>query len=308
MKLVTQKQIPLKKMWPKEAQDFTPWLAEHLEVLSEKIGIDLEKIGTEVNAGPYSADILAKDINSKNFVVIENQYEKTNHDHLGKLITYASVLDAKTIVWIAENFTDEHKKALDWLNDNTTEDFSFYGIQSNLWEVGQDEASLHMDVVSAPNSSVKAIKHVTSAPTESAQQQLEYWTKFRDKLKATKKIPSLHTPRPQYWFDVALGKSGVHISNTCNIQKNIVRVRVYIENKTAPNAYNYLVSKKDEIEKQLGFQMLWDPNPNASDKTITLEHKTDLEDEVKTEESLNWMVEYTIKVWSVFSKVIKAMK
>lgn len=295
-------------MWPKEAQNFTPWLADHLDVLGDKIGMDLEKIGTEVDVGPYSADILAKDITTNTFVVIENQYEKTNHDHLGKLITYSSVLDAKTIVWIAEVFTDEHKKALDWLNDLTPNDVSFYGIQLELWEVGQDSASLHLNVVSSPSKNAKIIKQGTSAPTESAQQQLEYWTKFRDKLKATKKIPSLHTPRPQYWFDVALGKSGVHISNTCNIQKNIVRVRVYIENKTAPNAYNYLVSKKDEIEKQLGFQMLWDPNPNASDKTITLEHKTDLEDEVKTEESLNWMVEYTIKVWSVFSKVIKAMK
>lgn len=308
MKLVDQKQISLKKMWPKEAQNFTPWLADHLDVLGDKIGMDLEKIGTEVDVGPYSADILAKDITTNTFVVIENQYEKTNHDHLGKLITYSSVLDAKTIVWIAEVFTDEHKKALDWLNDLTPNDVSFYGIQLELWEVGQDSASLHLNVVSSPSKNAKIIKQGTSGPTESAKQQLEYWTKFRDKLKATKKIPSLHTPRPQYWFDVALGKSGVHISNTCNIQKNIVRVRVYIENKTAPNAYNYLVSKKDEIEKQLGFQMLWDPNPNASDKTITLEHKTDLEDEVKTEESLNWMVEYTIKVWSVFSKVIKAMK
>jgi len=307
MKLVKQKKISPRKMWPNEAQDFTPWLEQHIDELGEQIGFDLEVVGREVSVGPYSADLLAKDNNTNTFVVIENQLEKTNHDHLGKTITYASALDAKTIVWIATDITEEHKKALDWLNDITQEDISFYGIQLELWEVGPDTASTRWNIVSAPSVNVKAIKHASST-TESGQIQLSYWTKFRDKLKATKKIHSLHTPRPQYWFDVALGKSGIHISNTCNIQKNIVRIRVYIENKTAPTAYAFLESRKADIEKQLGFQMNWDSNPNASDKTITLEHETDLTDEVKTEESLNWMVDYTIKVWNVFSNVLKEMK
>ena len=112
-------------MWHNEAADFTPWLAENIEDLAEKIGMELEVVGQEVLVGPYSADILAKDVNTGDYVVIENQLEKTNHDHLGKSITYASVLNAKNIVWVATTFTEEHKKALDWLNDNTNEDLAF---------------------------------------------------------------------------------------------------------------------------------------------------------------------------------------
>ena len=105
MKIIKQKQISPRKMWPNEAVDFTPWLAENIEELAEKIGMELEVVGQEVSVGPYSADILAKDVNTGDYVVIENQLEKTNHDHLGKSITYASVLNAKTIIWVATNFT-----------------------------------------------------------------------------------------------------------------------------------------------------------------------------------------------------------
>lgn len=117
MKIVKQKKIDLREMWRFEAQDFTPWLAENIDQLGEQIGMDLEVVGREVSVCPYSADILAKDNNTNTFVVIENHLEKT--------ITYASALDAKTIVWIAADFTPEHKKALDWLNDVTQEGISF---------------------------------------------------------------------------------------------------------------------------------------------------------------------------------------
>ena len=109
-------------MWPKEDKDFTPWLVENISEVGEKIGMELEVVGREVSVGPYFVDILARDINNDAYVVIENQLEKTNHDHLGKSITYASALNAKTIAWIATDLTEEHKKALDWLNDNTNED------------------------------------------------------------------------------------------------------------------------------------------------------------------------------------------
>lgn len=222
MKLVKQKQISPRKMWPNEQFDFTPWLVEHIEELSETIGLDLEVIGREVSVGPYSADILAKDNDSNNYVVIENQLEKTNHDHLGKSITYASALNAKTIVWIATDFTEEHKKAFDWLNDNTNEDLAFWAIQLELWQVGEDTASMRFNIVCRPNSDIKTIKNKSNAESETTKTQLAYWTKFRDKLLATKKFSSARTPRPQYWFDVTLGRSGVVLSNTCNAQKSIV--------------------------------------------------------------------------------------
>ena len=308
MKLVKQKQINPRKMWANEQYDFTPWLVEHIEELGEKIGMELEVVGREVSVGPYSADILAKETSTNNYVVIENQLEKTNHDHLGKSITYASALNAKTIVWIATDFTEEHKKAFDWLNDNTNEELSFWAIQLELWQISEDTASMRFNIVCTPSSNVKTIKSKTNSESETTQKQLEYWTMFRDKLMATKKFTSLHTPRPQYWFDVALGRSGINLSNTCNVQKSVVGIRVYISSKVVDTYLPALEARKAEINKALGCEPEWNPNPNAKDKTITLSFQTDLSDPEKTEESLEWMVKNTIVFWSVFSKEIKAIK
>ena len=308
MKLVKQKQINPRKMWANEQYDFTPWLVEHIEELGEKIGMELEVVGREVSVGPYSADILAKETSTNNYVVIENQLEKTNHDHLGKSITYASALNAKTIVWIATDFTEEHKKAFDWLNDNTNEELAFWAIQLELWQISEDTASMRFNIVCTPSSNVKTIKSKTNSESETTQKQLEYWTMFRDKLMATKKFTSLHTPRPQYWFDVALGRSGINLSNTCNVQKSVVGIRVYISSKVVDTYLPALEARKAEINKALGCEPEWNPNPNAKDKTITLSFQTDLSDPEKTEESLEWMVKNTIVFWSVFSKEIKAIK
>ncbi len=308
MKLVKQKQISPRKMWPNEQFDFTPWLVEHIEELSETIGLDLEVIGREVSVGPYSADILAKDNDSNNYVVIENQLEKTNHDHLGKSITYASALNAKTIVWIATDFTEEHKKAFDWLNDNTNEDLAFWAIQLELWQVGEDTASMRFNIVCRPNSDIKTIKNKSNAESETTKTQLAYWTKFRDKLLATKKFSSARTPRPQYWFDVTLGRSGVVLSNTCNAQKSIVGVRLYIRNSVAEIIVPALEARKEEINKALGCEPEWFPNTNAMDKTISLQYQTNLSDPEKVEEALDWQVKYTIIFHDVFSKEIKAIK
>lgn len=308
MKLIKQKQINPRRMWPNEALNFTPWLAENISELGEKIGMELEVVGQEVSVGPYSADILAKDINTDSYIVIENQLEKTNHDHLGKSITYASALNAKTIVWIATDFTEEHKKALDWLNDNTNEDLSFWGIQLELWQIAEDTASMRLNIVSTPSTNVKTIKSKTNNESESRSIQLEFWTKFREKLQSTKKIPSLQTPQAHYWYDVRIGRSDILLSNICNTQKSIVGVRLYIRNKVVDVYYPALEARKVEINKALGCEPDWDPNPSAKDKTITLLHQTDLSNPDKVEEALDWLVKQTIVFYGVFSKEVKNIK
>lgn len=305
MELIKQKQISPRKMWPNEAQNFTPWLVENISELGEKIGMELEVVGREVSVGPYFVDILARDINNDAYVVVENQLEKTNHDHLGKSITYASALNAQTIVWIATDFTEEHKKALDWLNDNTNEDLAFWGIQLELWQISENTASMRLNIVSTPSTNVKTLKTKTNNESVSRNTQLAFWTKFRDKLHATKKFSSLRTPQAHYWYDVRLGRSGIRLSNTCNTEKHIVGIRLYIRSNMVDVYYPALLARKDEINRALGFEPDWDPNPAARDKTIVLTHQTDLSDPAKVEESLNWMVENTIKFHSVFSKEVK---
>jgi hypothetical protein len=130
--------IELRDIWQSESSHFTPWLAreENLLTLGETLGLELELEAQERAVGPFRADILCKDIATNAWVLIENQLERTDHTHLGQLLTYASGLEAVTIVWIAARFTEEHRSTLDWLNRITDETFRFFGVEVELWRMG----------------------------------------------------------------------------------------------------------------------------------------------------------------------------
>ena len=138
-KLGRLERIDLREIWRTEAYDFTPWLAqsENIEILGDALGLDLEVEAQERNVGPFRADILCKDLDDNSWVLIENQLERTDHNHLGQLLTYGAGLNTVTIIWIAEKFTDEHRAALDWLNDITDDSFNFFGLEVELWRIGE---------------------------------------------------------------------------------------------------------------------------------------------------------------------------
>ena len=307
MELGVLKAIAPREKWLSEAREFTPWLASNITALTAVIGLELEVENIEVACGPYSADILAKDTGTGQYVVIENQLEKTNHDHLGKAITYASVLNASSIIWIASDFSEEHIKALDWLNDNTVDDIGFYGIQIELWQIDDSKPALRLNVVSRPNEAVRQAAKLKANEdlSQSRKFQLDFWTNFRNKLASTKKIPSLHTPRGRYWFDVSIGRANIHISNICNTDTNTVGIRIYISNKITNYMLPFLESKKGEIEQAIGQPLLWNPNPENRDKIIALFHTTNFNDPPKVDEALEWLVEYTLKFRDTFSKIVQ---
>lgn len=179
------KRVDLRAIWASELTDFTPWLAreENLAILAETLGIDLELEAQEKAVGPFRADILCKDIGTDAWVLIENQLERTDHTHLGQLLTYASGLSAVTVVWIASHFTEEHRSTLDWLNKITDESFRFFGLEIELWRIGDSPAAPKFNVVSKPNdwthSVARAARAIDSAElSEVRATQLAYWTAF----------------------------------------------------------------------------------------------------------------------------------
>jgi hypothetical protein len=310
-KLGEIKKENVRTVWPNEQQDFTPWLAtdENIAKLANVVGFELEVENTEVATGPYSADILAKDLGTGHYVVIENQFGKTNHEHLGKLITYASALDASAIIWITEEFTEEHQKALDWLNDHSNGDVAFYGVVLELWSIDRSRPAVKFTLVSRPTEIVRktAILMASENLSDAKKLQFAFWTEFQRRLLDSKAVPSAHSPRPQYWFDVALGRSGIHLSNTANTSENRIGVRVYLHNQVADAAMAQLQAQQNDIERELGVKLTWNPNPDNRDKIIGVYRDANLQDRNAWPEYLDWMVDMTNRFRKVFMPRIKKL-
>ena len=311
LKLGQLKNLTLKSVWNHEEHDFTPWLAEedHLAALSNAIGMDLQLDKIEVPVGPYWADILAKDASGE-YVVIENQFGKTNHDHLGKLLTYGATLGASAVVWIAEQFTDEHRKTMEWLNERTIDSLSLYAVQLEVLQIDESPPAIRFNVICQPNEVVRAATAAKSAGalTETQQMQLEFWTMFRDRLLEKKVIPSAQTPRPQYWFDVALGRSNIFLSNILDTYAGRIGIRIYIGNRIAEAALAQLEKDKDAIENEIGEKLSWNPTPEKRDKIIGLFRSVDVSNRDAWPEYCDWLVNFVGKFRMAFVPRIKALK
>jgi hypothetical protein len=305
------KNLKLREVWKHEERDFTPWLAEeeNMEKLSAALGLQLQLEQVEVAVGSYWADILAKDP-AVGYVVIENQFGRTNHDHLGKLLTYAAALDAGAVVWIAEDFTEEHRKSLEWLNDRTTEALSIFAVQMEVLQIDESKPAIRFNVISRPSELVRGGNAAKSASnlTDAQTLQFEFWTLFQKSLLEKKVLPSAQTPRAQYWFDVALGRSNINLSNIVDTYASRIGVRVYIKHFIADAALAQLGAQRDAIEREIGAKLQWNPSPEKRDKIIALSRSVDLNDRNKWPEYVDWMVEMTAKFRTSFMPRIRAMK
>ena len=150
--------VEARVVWAHEAHNFTPWLRDNLALLADTLGVGIEPVGSEFRVGIFSSDIVGRTIPDGRTVVVENQLEPTNHVHLGQLLTYASGLDARIIVWLATQFRDEHRQALDWLNAHTTEGVDFFGVELELLRIDDSAPAVHFKLVAQPNEWAKATR------------------------------------------------------------------------------------------------------------------------------------------------------
>lgn len=177
--------VDLREVWPNEASDFTPWLAANLNALGSVLGLDLELQETEAKVGPFNVDVLAKEVDSDRNVVIENQLEDTNHDHLGKVLTYAAGYNADVMVWVVKKFRDEHRQAIDWLNQRTDEDTHFYGVVVRAVKIGQSDPAYVFELAAQPNQARKNVKSVSSSvrPIKDGEKYREFFQGVVDRLR-----------------------------------------------------------------------------------------------------------------------------
>jgi hypothetical protein len=274
--------IDLRDIWDTESGHFTPWLAqpENIELLSIAIGIDLEVEAQEKSVGPFRADILCKDTckdtTSDSWVLIENQLERTDHTHLGQLLTYAAGLNAVTIVWIAETFTEEHRATLDWLNEITDERFNFFGLEIELWRIGESPAAPKFNIVSKPNDWSKTVsdaaKRIESGElSETKQLQQEYWAELKNHLSETKSKLRSQKPLPQHWTNFAIGRSYFHLAAVQNTREKRIGVLLVLTGINAKAHFKLLEADKSQIEQVAHTIFEWRELPDKKESHIAMQ-------------------------------------
>lgn len=271
-KLGLLKKVELREIWANEAGHFTPWLAEeeNIALLGDAIGLELEVEGQERNVGPFRADILCKDTNN-NWVLIENQLERTDHNHLGQLLTYAAGLEAVTVVWIAQHFTDEHRAALDWLNEKTSQDVNFFGLEIELWQIGESEIAPKFNVVCQPNEWSTTIQP-TPEFTKTEQSRLEYWTAFKEYLEASRSFLKCQRPQHFYWYNFSLGRASVYLSARINHRNQEIIVYLIVNCANADRYFQVLKEKyQKQIEESIGKPLQWGSSENVKYQQIASE-------------------------------------
>lgn len=305
MKLGRLKKIDLRKAWKNEAFDFTNWLAQedNLALLSEEIGINISLIETESNIGSFRADIWAEEENTHRQIIIENQLEITNHQHLGQIITYASGKDAEIIILIVKNVKDEHKQAIDWLNEHTDEKINFFAIKMELWQIGNSPYAPKFQVICKPNEWAKIIKKPKSEPNDRKLKLLKFWGALNEYLEIKKSTIKPQKPSYDHWNSVSIGSSKAYINFRALTKEKKIACDMNISD--SKELYLIFEKHKEEIEIIVGAKLNWREMKESKSSLVTIEKDDfDLFDEANWSESFEWFENYAIKFKKAFGKYL----
>lgn len=304
--------VPLRDAWRHESGDFTPWLAEsdNLMLLADAIGLsDLECVAVEHQVGDFKLDMLCTDGDDQ--VIIENQLEKTNHTHLGQILAYAAGVGARKVIWIAESFRPEHAAALQFLNENTTEELSFFAVEVELWKIGDSPLAPKFEVVVKPNDWVKSGREQARAATSSStikQLQMRFWLALIEHLNAAAPGIRPQKPRPQHWLNLSIGKAGFKLCVTANTRNERIGVELYFYGADSKKNFADLMTHKAEIETNLGFELDWQELPDAKACRVASWYPdASLVDESRWVEYFGWIERRLVILDRVLRPVLKAL-
>lgn len=308
MKLGSLIEVDVRELWKHEQYDFSKWLskAENIKLLDDEVGFTLVNVNKEVYVGSYRCDLVATDETSGEKIIIENQLEATNHDHLGKLITYAAGLDAKSIIWIVKEAREEHRAAIEWLNNNTSKEIGFFLIELHAYKIDDSRPAPMFKIIEKPNDFVKNSKngYKDGEMNKSQSERLNFWTEMNKVLVERGKPFNVRKASTDHWYDVALGTSEAHISISLISKYNHIPIEVYINNNK--ELYDKLYEMKDEIEEKLGFQMEWLRLDNRkASRILTYISGLNFDDHSNYPELINNSIDTAIKLRDVFAPYFK---
>lgn len=305
-KLGRIQEVRPRDVWPDEASDFTPWLSDNLDLLADALDLSLTFVGREVPVGPYTADILAQTAQDEpKEVVVENQLAPTDHDHLGKVITYGAGRNASYLVWIATEFREEHRSALDWLNRTSGAQVGYFGVVLRCIRIGDSEPAPQFVVVCRPNVFSEVGEGGKEAGvSETRSRQLEFWTQLKAYAEQHQFPLRFRQPKPQYWTDLALGRFGIFLSLVASMQDRRVGCKLYVGIDDAWTVVDALLGRQAEIEAQLG-PLEW-PERGDEKKHLTVRQWKDIDVSEKScwPQAFEWLLDRALAFRKVFQPIV----
>ncbi len=309
MDLGTIENLSLKSLWPGEATHFTPWLAQNLDILGKKLGMDLQLESVEASAGDFSADIIAKDLSTNKIVVIENQFGGTDHKHLGQLITYSSVLGAGAVVWIAETIRAEHKAAMDFLNLNLKDSLSLYAVEASAIRINDSKPAFILSVVSMPSEANTSAGDTTQGTSETQDKYRSYFQLLIDELREKHKFTNARSGQPQNWYTFASDNSKIYKFGTSFTTGEKVRVEIYIDSGDKgknEQLFDKLLEQKDDIQGKIGQELAWERLDNRRACRVAIYRDGEIDAETETlGEIRQWAIQGLLKFKEVFPSFIQ---
>ena len=298
--------------WNHEALDFTPWLVEHIDLLGEVLGLELEVIDREHAVGDFSVDVLARDLGRDKIVVIENQLEQTDHTHLGQLITYAAGLEASVIVWVSREVREEHRQALDWLNRGDGASTEYFGVVVELLQIDSSKPAVNFRVVASPNNwSRKSLRvAVTDDPSGKRALYQQFFQRLIDELREKHKFTNARAGQPQNWYTFSSGTRGFQYSISFAAGSR-VRAEIYIDLGDRDQnvaALEALRADKSALEAAFGESFEWEPLDGRRACRVAAYRPGAVEDSAESlEEYHRWSVERLLRFKKVFGSRLPAI-
>ncbi len=296
----------LRTVWPHEALDFTPWLSQddNIALLADAVGLDITVDETESSVGDFNVDIFASETGTDRKIIIENQLEDTNHDHLGKLITYASGKSADVIIWVVKHAREEHRAAIEWLNNHTDDKVGFFLCEIKLYRIGASEPAVKFEFIEKPNDWTKEVKKNEFA-NENQQQKYDYWLAFTDYAFQNAQFAKnfkRRKPSMDHWMYWSIGSSACHLAVSQMRKRNVLLIELYINEDK--ELFHFLLDKKDMIEADAGLTFDWRELPERKASRILIEKSEAFNDKSQWNAQFEWIVNVLLKMKKAFKKYL----
>ena len=302
--------VKIKDIWKTEDRDFTPWLVENIARLNEDIGFNIQDPQKENRLENFIVDIVGEDNEGK--VIIENQYNKSDHDHLGKLLTYLSnVPGTKKAIWIVEEARADHVSTINWLNENV-ETCSFYLVKIEVFKIQDSPPAANFDLLAGPSEITKIKQKINVEDSNRGKARFEFWELFLEKSKSKTKMYNNISPRVYAWLGTSTGLRGVGYN--CAVTKNSAQAEIYIDRgKDNPSEnkeiFDELEKNKSKIEEKFGDKLEWEPLPDS--RACRIKKVIEIggwQNEDKWEEVHEKLIDYCMRMKDSFDPIISNLQ